>query len=164
MTTATLDRPEESCATAAAVSEQALATLQSRFGPLAVDERRHIRFEGGLPGFPEHEVFQLDQPPGVETELLLLQAVDSSELSFFVMSVSEPTSILRMEDIAAAAQALDISADNLLLLLIVTFKRNGDGFSKFVNLRAPIFIDVEHKRGRQVVLPNPDYSLKFELT
>lgn len=146
------------------MSERTQATIQSRFGPVELDERRQIRFDGGLPGFPECEVFQLDQPPGVETELLLLQAVDSPELSFFVMSVSEPSSIIRMEDVASTARALGISAENLLLLLIVTFKKNGDGFTKFVNLRAPIFIDVARRLGRQVVLASPDYSLKFQLT
>ncbi|MCB1971049.1 MAG: flagellar assembly protein FliW [Geminicoccaceae bacterium] len=163
VTTATLDRDEIATAGKPGTDDGPRETFESRFGPIPLNADRQIVVPGGLPGFPGHELFQLEQPPGVNTELLLLQAVESPDVGFFVMSVSEPTSILHLEDVAAAAQVLEIEADNLLVFLIVTFQRTPGGFRKYVNLRAPIFVDVDARRAMQLVLPNPDYSLKFEL-
>ena len=138
--------------------------LETRFGPIQIDSDQQITFRGGLPGFPEQELYQLNKLAEIDTDLLLLQAVDSREVAFFVMSVDQPSTVLRSEDIGVASRNLDIAAGDLLLLLVVTFKRTADGFEKHVNLRAPIFVDVRSRSGTQVVLHNSDYPLRFPLS
>ena len=55
----------------------------SRFGELEVDERRLIRFEKGILGFPDQQRYALIQT-GQDSGFYWLQAVDRADLAFVV--------------------------------------------------------------------------------
>lgn len=170
--------------------------LATRLGPIPADRERQLQFRGGLPGFPEHEGYQLDPVGDEAPDLMLLHAIDDGNIAFFVTPIPQAVPVIRTEDIGEVCATLDIAAGDLLLLSIVTFKRregppesatpapaspetaspriaspgNGTGATPapvcdtFLNLRAPLFIDLRTRRGTQVVLHNPTYPLRFHLT
>jgi len=137
--------------------------LQTRFGPVPVDPDRQIRFRGGLPGFPTIEWFQLDPIPGVESELMMLQAVDAPGIGFITLPLPEENPVLRQEDLAEVSTMLDIAPGELMILAIVTLATGHYGIEKFLNLRAPLFIDAHRKLGAQVVLADSNYPLRYRL-
>lgn len=138
-------------------------TLTTRFGPVPFDEDRQIRFRGGLPGFPSVETFQLEPLPGLESELMLLQAVEAPEVGFITLPLPLDMPVLRPSDIADVARMLDIEAGELMILAIVTLVSGASGIETYLNLRAPLFIDVRRKVGAQVVLGDPSYPLRHRL-
>jgi flagellar assembly factor FliW len=138
-------------------------TLATRFGPVLLDEDRQIRFRGGLPGFPNIELFQLEPLPGLESELMLLQAVDAPDVGFITMPLPMDMPVLRPGDIADVARMLDIAPGELLILAIVTLAAGTTGLEAFLNLRAPLFVDGRRKAGAQVVLGDPSYPLRHRL-
>lgn len=137
--------------------------LQTRFGPVPLDPDRQIRFRGGLPGFPTIEWFQLDPIPGIESELLILQAVEAPGIGFITLPLPEENPVLRQDDLAEVSKMLDIAPGELMILATVTLARGHYGMEKFLNLRAPLFIDARRKLGAQVVLADADYPLRYRL-
>ena len=138
-------------------------TVETRFGPIALDPKQQLTFRGGLPGFPYAERLQLSQIPGIESELLLLHGIEPDEPSFVVMPLPQTAPVIADSDVAAVCRSLDIAAGDLLLLAIVTMTMTTQGVKKFANLRAPLFIDVQNRIGAQMVLTNTSYSLRYEL-
>lgn len=138
--------------------------LETRFGTVPLDQDRQVRFRGGLPGFPSVEIFQLEPLPGLESELMLLQAVDASEVGFITLPLPLDMPVLRPGDIKDVAQMLEIEPGELMILAIVTLVSGAAGIETFLNLRAPLFVDVRRKVGAQVVLGDPSYPLRHRLT
>ncbi len=138
-------------------------TLTTRFGEMPLDPGRQIRFRGGLPGFPSVETFQLEPLPGLESELMLLQAIDAPDIGFITLPLPMDMPVLRPSDIAEVARMLDIEPGELLILAIVTLAPGASGIETFLNLRAPVFVDVRRKVGAQVVLGDPSYPLRHRL-
>lgn len=137
--------------------------LQTRFGAVPRDPDREIRFRGGLPGFPRLERFQLDPIPGVASELMILQAIESAEVGFITMPLSAEVPVIREADIAEVAKMLDIEPGELLILATVALVPTPAGVEKHINLRAPLFIDFRRKIGAQVVLANAEYPLRYRV-
>lgn len=140
------------------------STLTTRFGEVPIDPDRQIRFRGGLPGFPNLEIFQLEPLPGVESELMLLQAVDTPEVGFITLPLPMDMPVIRPPDIADVARMLDIDQGELMILTIVTLATGTGGIEMFLNLRAPLFIDARRKVGAQVVLGDSSYPLRHRLS
>lgn len=149
--------------TLAVSGAEAGATIATRFGPVPLDPDRQIRFRGGLPGFPTVETFQLEPLPGLESELLLMQAVDTPEIGFITLPLPADMPILRDPDIKDVSRMLDIDEGELMILAIVTLAAGQAGIDTFVNLRAPLFVDVRRKVGAQVVLGDPSYPLRHRM-
>lgn len=160
MVVAALQTDGAPCRTDPAAAE----ILATRFGPVALDADRQYRFRGGLPGFPEAERFQLDPIPEVDSDFMLLQAVDAPEVGFVVVALPDDVPVLRPDDIDHVRAMLDIDSGELTILAVVTFVQTDGSLEKFVNLRAPLFVDVRRKVGAQVVLANPAYPLRYRLT
>ena len=137
--------------------------LVTRFGLVPRDPDREIRIRGGLPGFPRIERFQLDPIPDVTSDLLILQAVDAPDVGFITMPLPEDQAVIRPADLAEVAAMLDIAAGELLVLAIVSLATTPTGLEKYVNLRAPLFVDVRRRIGAQVVLGNAAYPLRYRL-
>ncbi len=135
--------------------------LETRFGPVPFDPDRQIRFRGGLPGFPAVEWFQLDPIPGLTSELMILQAIDARNVGFITMPLPDDVPVLRDADLAEVSRMLEIAPGERLILAIVTLASGGDGVEKYLNLRAPLFIDTRRKVGAQVVLADPRYPLRY---
>jgi flagellar assembly factor FliW len=75
----------------------------------------------------------------------------------------EENPVMQQRDIAQVSAMLDIAPGELMILVIVTLAAGPAGIQKFLNLRAPLFIDVRRKLGAQVVLADTNYPLRYRL-
>lgn len=164
MTTAALETTETKAASPAA-GDPALpqGVVHTRFGMVPATLDQQVRFKGGLPGFPGIDSFQLESVPQVDGDLMLLQSIDHVDVAFFVLPLASDQTAIKTSDIEATCQQLSIPADDLLMLTVVNLQRDGDSLEKYVNLRAPIFIDIQKQTGSQVVLNNANYPLRLKL-
>lgn len=137
--------------------------LDTRFGPVPLDPAHQIRFRGGLPGFPQVELFQRAAIPGVDAELVILQAIEAPAVCFVAMPLPVDMSVIHKHDIESVRGMLSIDSSDLAILAIVSMVETPSGIEKFINLRAPLFIDMRRKVGAQVVLASPAYPLRHRL-
>lgn len=139
------------------------SVVLTRFGMVPATPTQQVRFKDGLPGFPDVELFQLERVPQLEGDLLLLQSVDHVDIAFFVLPLDPNDNVIHQSDVANSCGQLDIAVDNLMILTVVKLQRNGDQLERFLNLRAPIFVDTQKQTGTQIVLNNPEYPIRFKL-
>lgn len=137
--------------------------ILTRFGMVPATKDQQVRFKDGLPGFPGVECFQIERVPHVDGDLMLLQATEHVDIAFFVLPLDRSSSIIQAKDITATCEQLGIPEEDLMMLTVVNLQRENETLAKYVNLRAPIFIDVNKQTGAQVVLGNSSYPLRLKL-
>ena len=139
-------------------------TIQSRFGEISVDVSRAITFPRGLLGMPDKSNFVLTNfnSPKME-QFKLLQSLDELQLSFITLPLSIENPIIAAADLRSAADDLQITYNDLVVLLIVSVHRSPDNVRLSVNSRAPLFLDVKQKFGMQYVFQNDNYKVQHYL-
>jgi len=132
----------------------------TRFGEIELNEEEIIHFEKGIPGFEDEQKFMLI----VQEDLpfLFLQSVRTSDLSFIL---TDPFSFfqdysfdlddqskeeLEIQDVA------DISVFGILSI-------PEDFQQTTINLLAPIIINRQKKKGKQLILHQTNYRTKTPL-
>jgi len=130
-------------------------------GPVEAEEQEILEFPHGIPGFESLQRFILIKPDE-EIPFSYLQAVDEPELAFVV---TNPFTFFKDYefDLPEADQSeLEVEReDQLVVLVIVTVGDNLAGAT--ANLFAPVVINGELKRGKQVVLHDTAYTTKHHL-
>lgn len=123
-----------------------------------------IHFPRGLPGFSGSRDYELAAPrggrPGSVGPFLLLRGCGQDAAAFVTVVVQQPDRLYGAEEIGEAAGFLHGTGKDLLVLLMVG---RGPGDQLHVNMRAPIFIDVDRCCGAQLVLSSPHYPLRAPL-
>ena len=127
------------------------------------EHRDAIHFPRGLPGFPAATRFGLEPVPGTGERFLFLNSLDHAELRFIVMPFSGSIVPLAAADLGDACASLGVPAGDALALLVVTAQPAADGLRFYVNLRAPIILDVRQRTAAQYVLPHADYPIRHPL-
>jgi len=144
-------RTAEGNAPACAPAEPTLAVVSQRFGSFEVPEDRIFALDPGLIGFPAARRFVLlDSRPGSPFKWML--CIDEPELGFAVVDPGHfvPTYAAPLEQ---AMAALGCAAEDVALFALVTIPERPSEI--FVNLLAPIVVDLGRRRGRQLVLEDP---------
>jgi flagellar assembly factor FliW len=134
----------------------------TRFGEIAIDENRVIRFPEGILGFPlQKDFIILEHHP--DSPFFWLQSIGSPELAF-VLTDPLLTKSDYLDDLQALEKSLANSGDgdNTLIFSIVTI-RPGVQKKMTVNLLGPIVIDIHHRIGKQVILTHSGYSHQHPL-
>jgi len=132
----------------------------TRFGEVRIDLSRIIHFPEGILGFPDEKRFViLEHKPG--SPFCWLQSVDTPELAFVMM---DP--LLVKDDYltglpAPEKQMLEGEGEGKYALFSFVTIPRGEVQKMTINLLGPIFIDVESKIGRQLVLANSDYDTRY---
>jgi len=129
------------------------------FGNIEIDEKNVISFSEGMPGFEEVKKFILLGGTEENYPFQWLQAVDDAELAFVVVDpkVFKPDYIIDVED--GEVETLNIgNTENIVVLSIVVIP---DDITRITaNLKAPILINTENNKGKQVILNNSEYNIK----
>ena len=132
------------------------------FGDVEVDEKNIYEFEYGLPGFEDLRKFTIITDDSGETEapFCWLQSLESPEISFIMMDVysivPDYNPLVYDDDLESIGE---IEGDNLLIYNIVVIPQIVSKMS--VNLKAPVVINLTTKKGRQVIVKNDDYQIKY---
>lgn len=131
------------------------------YGEIEVNREEVITFSKGIPGFLEEEKFTL-LPLNDEDVFFLLQSLKTPDLAFMI---TDPFAFYKEYDFNLASHymtELDITSEkNVMVYAFVTMR---DPFlESTINLQAPLILNREQKRGRQIILTGTDYKTKHPL-
>lgn len=122
-----------------------------------------IEFPEGLPGLPDQRRFVLLQPEGLEP-LVVLASLDDQRVSLAAVQARAVWEEYRVALDDDDWETLGSTADDharLLCLAVVILASSGAAAT--CNLFAPIVIDPETRRGKQVVQLGSDYPMLHPL-
>lgn len=135
--------------------------LQTKhFGEIEYDENLSICFDDGLPGFQDrHNFIVLLETPGDDT-ICWLQSVDDGDLAFAMINIynikPDYNPLVRPDEIESLG---DLKGNNLLIYNILVIPN--DVKHMRANLKAPIVINPVTRKGRQVLLNNDEYEVRY---
>lgn len=134
----------------------------ARFGNIEIPEDKIIEFPDGLYGFEAHRRFTLLDMDSGPNLLKWMQSIEDPDLAFVVC---DPYAFVPSYDPILPAgdlQRLGISdpRDAALLAILVVPR---DIRNLTANLQAPLIINPETRRGKQVILGQVEWSTKFYL-
>lgn len=136
-------------------------SIDTRFGRMAFLRGHTVEMPRGMMGFAEHKEFGLAQLPDAGLpSVMLLQSLTDSELSFLVVPLDLQLNLIDPADIDAAREELSIMVEHLAVLMVVSVRDIGDEAQVSVNLRAPIFVDIDKQNAWQYVMPNGRYPIR----
>ena len=133
----------------------------TRFGELEVAEEQLIHFSYGIPGFPDEKTF-VHMGQDDESPFSFLQSTTEVNLTFLL---TDPFAFINdyefvLED--DVAKELDLSLENPpQVFLIATVREKLADMT--VNLLAPVVVNGVNRKGRQVILDKPEYSIRHKL-
>lgn len=138
--------------------------VETRFGVYAFDDGNSLEFASGLLGFGGRQRFGLANLPQPELAAFkLLQSLEQPDLSFIVTPLDPASNLVAAADLEAACRNAGIAVAEATFLLMVTLRQGPNGLEMTANLRAPLVLDLQRRRGRQIVLQNPDYPIRHSL-
>jgi flagellar assembly factor FliW len=134
----------------------------TRFGVVEVDEATVLRFERGMPGFPECTSFVV-MDHDRETPLKWLQSVERPEVAFLVV---EPEQVLGSFEVDVPPEALTLLGWNegddprSLAVFVILNVEDGD---LTANLRAPVVAHVGRRRAAQLILEDAQVPFRHPI-
>jgi len=139
----------------------AVRVLTRRFGILRVPDELVWRWPVPLPGFPRSREFVLIDDENARP-FLWLQSLNEPEVAFVIIDAGLVASGYHPALPEAELACLELPPGHRpLLYAIVTVP--GDPRQAWVNLRAPLALNVSARLGRQVVLSDDRYSFRHLL-
>lgn len=131
----------------------------TRFGDLDVSEEQIIRFPRGMIGFEGVERYVLVNPTG---KISWLQAVDEASLAFPLVQaplVYPGYSLYVENELLEPLGEVDEAMMGIYLVLVVP----SDPRNATVNLKAPVVISLKSRRGMQLLIDRPEYSVRHRI-
>lgn len=134
------------------------------FGEVDITEDKIITFEEGLLGFEEYKDFTLlyNNEDGKKCNVSWLQSMDEEKLAFPVIMpflVKEDYKPIINEGILQNLG--ELNDDNLVVLLTISVPK--DITNMTANLKAPLIINSDLRKGYQAIVENQDYAIKYRI-
>jgi len=134
------------------------------FGTIDIEDEKIITLEGGMIGFPFLQKFTLifdEEKEKKATSIMWLQSMDEGAVAFPVMHPNEikPDYNPTVNDEMLAPLG-ELNDENTYVLVTVTAA--ADAKETTVNLKAPIVINTDTRKGCQIIVED-DYPVKFNL-
>ncbi|MDD2294309.1 MAG: flagellar assembly protein FliW [Eubacteriales bacterium] len=130
------------------------------FGAIQVDADAIYEFSEGLYGFEEDKEFAVFPKVFDDVSLLYLQSTKNATPCFLVF---EPWDLHPGYDPILSAEDLDRcgakTVDDLIFLVIATVRETVEELT--INVKSPIVLNPKTKKAMQVILQNPDYSVRY---
>ena len=141
-----------------AIVDDDIVFQSDRFGEIRVPSKSVITLIGGIIGFPlESKFVVLEYNPPFSW----LHSIENPDLAFVVVNANEFGQEY-VDRLPSSDEELEIrSVEDVSLINIVTIRPNPADST--VNLKAPIMVNVETRRGRQVILDNQELSIREPL-
>ncbi len=130
------------------------------FGIVEVQDDAVYEFDDGLYGFEDVRKFAIFEKAIEDISFLYLQSVDSIVPCFLVFEpwdlhpdyrpvlTKEDMEICRVDDV-----------DDLIFLVIASVPSTITEMS--VNIKSPVVLNPKTRKARQVILQNPDYTVRY---
>ena len=140
----------------------------TRFGALAIEERKILQFSDGLPGFENRRLFTLVPhhagDGGKGSPFVWLQSLEDGALAFLAMdphqAFPEYAPCIARADLEALALTEEGVRPHLYTLLTVP---EGNPCGITANLMAPVVVNSQARLAKQVVLNTDQYGLRHRL-
>lgn len=133
------------------------------FGEIEIEDDKIIRFENGIIGFPEMKNFTLiyNEEKKGKAGISWLQSMDEPEVAFSVIDplLVYPEYNPTVEDEMFAALG-ETTGENLFVLVTVTVPSDIEQIA--VNLKAPIVINTDTLKARQIIVED-DMPVKYKI-
>lgn len=130
------------------------------FGEMEISEEKIIDFQEGIPGFEEEKQFVIILNEDKENPFHYLQSVNNPELSFVIINPFEIFSDYDISLPETAKDKLKITKPEQIAIYTIIVVAAEDIEKMTTNLSGPIFINIEEKLGKQVILDDKRYSTK----
>ena len=134
------------------------------FGEIDIEEEKIIHMEKGMIGFPELQNFALiydEEKEKTQNSVMWLQSMDEPRVAFPVMHPSAVKQDYNPTVNDAMLLPLGTLQDeNIYILVTVTAAQ--DVRETSVNLKAPIVINTETRKGCQIIVED-DYPVKYKI-
>jgi len=131
------------------------------FGTVEIEEEEVITFPRGMPGFDGAREFVL-LPLKEGSPFLILQSVEEPALAFVTLEPVSFTTNYEFEIGEKTQELLDIE-DEADVGVVVIANLDGEDNEIFVNLSAPVVINVRKNLARQVILDQDHYPLRYAI-
>ena len=134
------------------------------FGEIDLSEDKILTFDNGLLGFEDYKRYTIlfNNEDGKEQTISWLQSVDEETLAIPVIN---PLLIKEDYDPVVDDELLqplgELNDDNLLVLLTMTIPADLEKMT--ANLKAPIIISSDTKKGCQIIVENKDYEVRYKV-
>lgn len=121
-----------------------------------------ILFEKGIPGFEEYKTFIINEIEGNE-KLKMITSTEDSNVGFVAISPFEVKKDYEIDLNDEIINTLKIKQpEDVLLLNIITIGKTLE--TSTVNLKAPLVININNYKGKQLILQDDKYQIKEPLT
>lgn len=133
------------------------------FGEVDLPEEKIVTFDRGIIGFEDLKKYTiLYDCEKEETNISWLQSVDEPD---FAMPIIKPWLVKEDYNPVVEDELLnglgELTEENLVILL--TMNVPPDLTQMSVNLKAPIIINSDTRKGAQIVVENQDYVIKYRV-
>lgn len=129
------------------------------FGTIEIDEKGIIDFPEGLPGFESATKFILLSSSDEISPFQWLQGVNNPDLAFVVIN---PVTFKPDYDIDIRDEEVEIlKVNDISRVLVYSIVVIPEDISKMTaNLKAPVLVNTENMKGKQVILDRGEYKTK----
>ena len=134
----------------------------TRFGEIEVEDEKVVTFENGIPAFAEENEFVI-LPYEEESPYYLMQSLKTPELAFIltIPFLFFPDYQIEIDD--ESIKELDIkNQDNVAIYSLVTIP-NGSLRYMTANLLAPVVLNTENMKAKQIIMEKSNYKTKHRL-
>lgn len=131
----------------------------TNFGEIEISEDNIIEFKDGIPGFEDEKKFTIILNEDPENPFHYLQSVENGELSFIIIN---PFEIFPNYDFNISDTVKDkLNIKNEKQVVVYTIVVIPEDIEKMTtNLQGPIVINIDEKKGKQVILDDIRYNTK----
>ena len=134
------------------------------FGEVELDDNKVIEFPNGIIGFEDFKKFAIiyDIEDDRDTKISWLQSLEEPTLALPVVDplavTTEYAPMIEDEFLKPLGNPAD---EDLLFLLVMTVP--SDMTKVTANMKAPVIISTEERKGVQLIVDNADYPVKFNV-
>lgn len=122
-------------------------------------------FPVGMVGFGHIHRYALIVPPQNISvpRYLFLDSLDPGGPCFILLEEDQGQPLIQPEDRQEALECVGVEEADARFLLVATPRRAGDHMHLFLNLKAPVILDVRAMQGWQYIFPGSGYPLQYDM-
>lgn len=131
----------------------------SRFGEIEFTDDVVMLFPEGVLGFPESRRYILLEHDADGSPFKWLQSLDNPDLAFIVLDPYQIVSDYRFEIDMDTERIIGTDLPSCCALMAISTIPYNEPLKMTANLKAPLVVNVQTRRGRQVVLSTNYYQI-----
>lgn len=138
--------------------------LSRNFGAVEFAPNEQFVFPNGLPGFPSETAFVPVEIPE-QLPLVYMQSLQTPDLCFMALPVNCLVEDYRLSATAEDLAVVDLGPNTVRGpgTLCLAFLCVGEDGTATANLRAPIIVNLQNRRGVQAIQNEDRYPIRFKI-